>query len=145
MGVAPNDVECMISYRSSMHDTIVFASEKDLIQKNAVFALEAGQQYHIIQLILHYARNQDILATNTNNPSYSINTRSRTLRNLHVYLGVCVVREGVDAVFFGSNFSCTDDLLIRITFYAKIPKRKNTANITQLQDEKRSPKHIYIV
>jgi len=46
VGVAPNDAKYMISYPSSIHYLVVSPLEKDLIQKNVFFALEATQQYH---------------------------------------------------------------------------------------------------
>ena len=111
------------------------------------------QQYHIILL---YANNYDILVINSNNLLNSIEKRYRTLKQLaRVSQRVCVVcmcvRGGgvgdgnaikIDSSFFKCNFSCTVNLLIRITFCTKI---LNLANITQLQLEKQSFYHIWKV
>ena len=105
---------------------------KRLNPKNVVFALQANiyQQYHII---LHYASNFDIFVTNTNNPSNSVEKRFRTLQAACTCILACVwcVGEGgigikiASVFFFSCNFSCTDNFLIRNTFYtgSKLLKR----------------------
>ena len=91
VGITPNDADYMTSYLSSMHYAVVSPSEKNQFQENVVFALAATQPYHII---LHYASNFDILVTNTNNPSSSIEKRFRTLQSACTCISACVCGRG---------------------------------------------------
>ena len=84
--IAPNDAEYMISYLSSTQYLVIFPSEKELIQKNVFFALDASEQYYII---FHYARNYDILVMFTNNLSYSIDETILDSKATHTCIPVC--------------------------------------------------------
>ena len=83
VGITPNDAEYMISLRGRI-------SFRRLSPKKCRFCARSYwiyQQYHII---LHYASNFDILVTNVNNPSNSIEKRFRTFQAACMCISACV-------------------------------------------------------
>ena len=100
VGVAPNDAECMISYLvfNVLYRRICFRKR---LNPEKRFCTRSFTTDHIIQFILYYARNHDILVTNTNNPSYNIEKRFRTLKQLaRVSQRVCGGGGGLIQFFF---------------------------------------------